>query len=98
MGAARGVVPLISKLVIRLMYDTVTVIAVDVVYEHVQKRTYLVMLIQVGLFLPLLIGLLLLYPWLAGSRKIDYSKENQDKQKEEEEEETTGLITENAEQ
>ena len=55
-------------------------IAVDVVYEHVKKRTYLVMLIQVGLFLPLLIGLLLLYPWLAGSRRIDYSQENQDKQ------------------
>ena len=57
------------------------------------------MLIQVGLFLPLLIGLLLLYPWLAGSRKIDYSQENQDKQGEveggEEEEvidETTGLM------
>ena len=33
-----------------------------------------------GLFLPLLIGLLLLYPWLAGSRRIDYSQENQDKQ------------------
>ncbi|CAI8048720.1 hypothetical protein GBAR_LOCUS26850 [Geodia barretti] len=64
MGAARSVVPLIM----------------DVVYEHVQKRTYLVMLIQVGLFLPLLIGLLLLYPWLAGSRRIDYSQENQDKQ------------------
>ena len=47
----------------------------DVVYELVQKRTYLVMLIQVGLFLPLLIGLLLLYPWLAGSRMIDYSQE-----------------------
>ena len=84
MGAARGVVPLISKLaIIRLMYNTITVIAVDVVYEHIQKRTYLVMLIQVGLFLPLLIGLLLLYPWLAGSRKIDYSQENPDKQKEE---------------
>ena len=72
------------------------VIAVDVVYEHVQKRTYLVMLIQVGLFLPLLIGLLLLYPWLAGSRKIDYSQENLEQM--EEEEKTTGLMTENAEQ
>ena len=81
------------------MYNTITVITVDVVYEHVQKRTYLVMLIQVGLFLPLLIGLLLLYPWLAGSRKIDYSQDNQDKQKEEEaEDETTRLMTGNTEQ
>ena len=38
------------------------------------------MLIQVGVLLLLLIGLLLLHPWLAGSRMIDYSKENQDKQ------------------
>ncbi|CAI8017907.1 hypothetical protein GBAR_LOCUS10805 [Geodia barretti] len=72
MGAARGVVPLIM----------------DVVYEHVQKRTYLVMLIQVGVFLPLLIGLFLLYPWLAGSRKIDYSQDNQE-QAEEEADKTT---------
>ena len=55
----------------------------DVLYEHVQKRTYLVMLIQVGVFLPLLIGLFLLYPWLAGSRKIDYSQENQEQAEEE---------------
>ena len=67
----------------------------DVVYEGAQKRTYLVMLIQVGLYLPLLIGLLLLYPWLAGSHKIDYSPENEDNQEEVEEEEhkeTTGLM------
>ena len=57
------------------------------------------MLIQVGLFLPLLIGLILLYPWLAGSRKIDYSQENQDKQGEEEaNDETTRLMTGNAKQ
>ena len=67
-------------------------------YEHVQKRTYLVMLIQVGVFLPLLIGLFLLYPWLAGSRKVDYSQENQE-QMEEEADETTGLMmTKNTEQ
>ena len=70
------------------MYNTITVITVDVVYEHVQKRTYLVMLIQVGVFLPLLIGLFLLYPWLAGSRKIDYSQENLE-QAEEETDKTT---------
>ena len=46
---------------------------VDAVYESQQKRTYLSMLIQVGIFLPLLVGLLLLYPWLAGSHKIQYT-------------------------
>ena len=66
----------------------------DVVYERAQKRTYLVMLIQVGIYLPLLIGLLLLYPWLAGSHKIDYSQGKE----EEEENETTGLIQTAAEQ
>ena len=70
----------------------------DAVYEHAQKRTYLVMLIQVGLFLPLLIGLLLLYPWLVGSRKIDYSQENLE-QMVEEADKTTGLMmTKNTEQ
>ena len=84
---------------IRLSDTDTTIPAVDVVYEHAQKRTYLVMLIQVGLFLPLLIGLFLFYPWLAGSRKIDYSHENQDKQgrveggeEEEVTDETTGLM------
>ena len=51
---------------------------VDGVYESQQKRTYLSMLIQVGIYLPLLVGLLLLYPWLAGSRKIKYSQENEE--------------------
>ena len=43
---------------------------------------------SVGVFLPLLIGLFLLYPWLAGSRKIDYSQENLE-QAEEETDKTT---------
>ena len=60
--------------------------AVDDVYERTMKRTYLSMLTQVGLFLPLLVGLLLLYPWLAGSRKIDYSHKDRDREEEEEEE------------
>ena len=51
------------------------------------------MLIQVEMFLPLLIGLLLLYPWLAGSHKIDYS---QDRDAKEEEEEITGLVQTNS--
>ena len=54
---------------------------VDKVYEGQQKKTYLSMLIQVGIFLPLLVGLLLLYPWLAGSHK--YSQENEDTEQEE---------------
>ena len=62
----------------------------DAVYESQQKRTYLSMLIQVGIFLPLLVGLLLLYPWLAGSHKIQYSQTNKDTQ--EEEDEATSLI------
>ena len=61
--------------------------AVDYVYERMMKRTYLSMLIQVGLFLPLLVGLLLLYPWLAGSRRVDYSHKDRDREEEEEEEE-----------
>ena len=61
----------------------------DAVYEGVQKRTYLSMLIQVGIFLPLLVGLLLLYPWLAGSHKIQYSQEDN----EEVEEKTTKLLS-----
>ena len=71
-----------------VLLTVINFIAVDVVYEHVQKRTYLVMLIQVGVLLPLLIGLFLLYPWLAGSRKIDYSQDNQE-QAEEEADKTT---------
>ena len=39
-------------------------------YEHAQKRTYLTMLIQVGVYVPLLVGLVLLYQWLAESRKV----------------------------
>ena len=35
----------------------------DALYEHERKRTFLTMLVQVGIiYLPLLIGLLLLYP------------------------------------
>ena len=64
--------------------------AVDDTYESQHKRTYLSMLIQVGIFLPLLVGLLLLYPWLAGSHKIQYSQTNEDTQ--EEEDEATSLI------
>ena len=36
--------------------------AVDALYEYEQKTTFLPMLVQVGIYLPLLIGLLLLYP------------------------------------
>ena len=43
--------------------------AVDRMYEKAKKRTYLPMLTLVALFLPLLCGLLLLYPWLGGRHK-----------------------------
>ena len=46
------------------------------------------MLILVALFLPLLGGLLLLYPWLGGQRKI----EQQQLQDKEEDDEHTKLI------
>jgi hypothetical protein len=48
---------------------------VDYVYEHEGKRNYLSMMIQVGIFVPLLCGLLLLYPWLAGRYKVIYSEQ-----------------------
>jgi hypothetical protein len=47
----------------------------DYVYEHEGKRNYLSMMIQVGIFVPLLCGLLLLYPWLAGRYKVIYSEQ-----------------------
>ena len=40
--------------------------AVDFAYEGVGKRTYLPMLILFSLIFPLWVGLLILYPWLAG--------------------------------
>ena len=63
-------------------YNKCFIFTVDMLYESQQKRTYLAMLVQVGIYLPLLVGLLLLYPWLAGSRKIKYSQENEDDENE----------------
>ena len=60
-------------------------------YEHEQKRTYSVMLIQVVIYVPLLIGLIILYPWLVGKYKIKYSQQNEDIDNEREDEKT-GLI------
>ena len=40
------------------------ILAVDSLYEKAEKRTYLLMLTVVGMLLPLLVGLLLLYPWI----------------------------------
>ena len=48
-------------------------LAVDKEYERAEERTYLPMLIQVSLFFPLLIGLVLLYPWISEVRKKDDS-------------------------
>ena len=56
---------------------------VDYAYEDAQKRTYLPMLIQVGIYLPLLVGFFLLYPWLGGSRKITFSQKTDDAENEE---------------
>ena len=56
---------------------------VDYAYEDAQKRTYLPMLIQVGIYLPLLVGFFLLYPWLGGSRKITFSQQTDDAENEE---------------
>ena len=50
----------------------------DGLYEHEKKRTYFVTMIQVGIYIPLLIGLFILYPWLAGKYKVNYSKKNED--------------------
>lgn len=58
---------------------------VDGAYELVKKRTFLPMLLLVGLFLPLLIGLFLLYPWIKNEKE---EKEPPKKQEEEEDEET----------
>ena len=46
------------------MCTIVCVCTVTSLYEVAEKRTYLLMLTLVGIFLPLLIGLLLLYPWV----------------------------------
>ena len=61
---------------------------VDAAYERVQKRTFLPMLVLVGLFLPLLIGLLLIYPWIG-----DRSKKKESLEKEGEDNEETELIS-----
>ena len=63
-------------------YNRCFIFTVDMLYESQQKRTYLAMLVQIGIYLPLLVGLLLFYPWLAGSRKIRYSQENEDDENE----------------
>ena len=60
---------------------------VDFMYELEGKRTYLPMLIQVAIYTPLLVGLILLYPWLAGRHQVmkqdkqskDIAIENKDK-------------------
>lgn len=65
----------------------------DGAYELVKKRTFLPMLLLVGLFLPLLIGLFLLYPWIKNKKE---EKEPPKKQEEEEDNEETELIPVNS--
>ena len=64
------------------------IITVDIAYEKAKKRTYLPMLTLVALLLPLLCGLLLLYPWLGGRHKA----KQQQLQDRKEEDEHTELI------
>ena len=63
--------------------------SVDEEYERAGKRTYLLMLTLVGLFLPLLVGLLLLYPWIQERVKTRQQDQFQDR---EEDSECTELI------
>ena len=52
-----------------------TINAVVDEYERAKKRTYLPLLSVVGLYLPLLVGLFLLYPWISGRYKSKSSDE-----------------------
>ena len=56
---------------------------VDYAYERQQKKTYLSMLLQVSFLVPLLIGLLFLYPCLAGKYKVKYTQQETDKERDE---------------
>ena len=60
---------------------------VDAAYELVKKRTFLPMLLLVGLFVPLLIGLFILYPWIKTKKE-----EKEPPKKQEEHNEETELI------
>ena len=68
-----------------LMMWYFTYYAVDITYEKAKKRTYLPMLTLVALLLPLLCGLLLLYPWLGGRHK---TKQQQPQDRKEDDEQT----------
>ena len=58
---------------------------VDYAYERDQKTTHLSMLIQVGFMVPLLGGLLLLYPCLAGKYKVNYFEQIKEAEEEDRE-------------
>ena len=49
-----------------------SVSAVDFAYEGAGKRTFLPMLLLFSLIFPLWLGLLILYPWIAGKRSYAY--------------------------
>lgn len=59
----------------------ILIIAVVDEYERAKKRTYLPLLTVVGIYLPLLAGLLLLYPWISGRYKSKSSDELHKKEK-----------------
>ena len=79
-GASRSVFPLLCKFseisLLQLDLLHISLYTVDSMYEHEQKRTYLSMLIQVGIYIPLLVGLVLLYPWLAGKHKFKFGEKD----------------------
>ena len=81
-GVSRGVNPYLCRLMFtccRGVYlNSLYCHTVDVTYELEGKRTFLLMLIQVAIYTPLLVGLILLYPWLAGSRRV-MKQDNQSK-------------------
>lgn len=52
---------------------------VDYAYEGAGKHTYLPMLILVALIFPLWLGLLFLYPWLAGKHSRTHKSHVEDR-------------------
>ena len=64
-----------------------SIFSVDYAYEGVGKRTFLPMLLLFSFIFPLWLGLLILYPWIAGKRSCDMNKQSQ-----EDEDEKTNLI------
>lgn len=67
-------------------------VLVDALYEKAEKRTYLLMLVLVGVFLPLLMGILLLYPCIQKRVRQNQQLREKDREEEEEKEDTKLLF------